>query len=121
MKRTDNERDANLEKIICSDRWIIEGVHYHNWVLKSIQNAELIIFLDPPYRIRIFRIITRFILQKMGVEKSNYRPTFRIFVNMFKWNAGFEQHSKPMIQKLLLQDKRVLVLKDNSEIDRYYN
>ncbi|MDM5339574.1 hypothetical protein QUF84_20455 [Fictibacillus enclensis] len=43
-------------------------------------------------------------LQKLGIEKSNYRPTFKIFMNMFIWNAYFEKESKP---KLLQQLQHV--------------
>ncbi|WP_205683823.1 P-loop NTPase family protein [Brevibacillus migulae] len=119
-KRSEEERDEYLEKIVSSDRWIIEGVHYQNWVYDSIHNADVIIFLDTPYWKRICRITRRFLLQKLGVEKANYKPTFKIFVNMFRWNASFEQNGKPKIQHLQLHGKRVLVLKDNTEIDRYY-
>ncbi|GGI44655.1 DNA topology modulation protein [Paenibacillus marchantiophytorum] len=91
IRRSDEERDEYLNTIIRTDRWIIEGAHNHEWVFKSFQNADLIIFLDTPYAIRIIRITKRFILQKLGIEKANYKPTFTIFKKMFEWNAGFEK------------------------------
>ncbi|MEC0227741.1 AAA family ATPase [Paenibacillus alba] len=118
IRRSDEERDECLDRIIRSDRWIIEGAHTHDWVFKSFQNADLIIFLDTPYAIRIIRIIRRFILQKLGIEKANYTPTLNIFMKMFKWNAGFEKQSKPMILNMLRQDNiKSLILKDNRRID----
>ena len=121
-RRTDEERDEFLNKIICSDRWIIEGAHYHNWVFKSFQNADLIIFLDTPYAKKIFRIIKRFLFQKVGIEKANYTPTVKMFLKMFEWNAGFEKQSKPLILNMLRQDNiRSLILKDNRKIDEYLN
>jgi adenylate kinase family enzyme len=115
IRRSEQERDEYLNQIIHSDSWIIEGVH-HKWVLPSFQEADLIIFLDTPFAKRKARIIKRFFLQKIGVEKANYRPTFTIFKKMFTWNAYFEQVSKPEIL-LLLQPftNKLIVLKDNSE------
>lgn len=122
IKRTDEERDQYLNEIFVSDHWIIEGAHTHNWVYKSFQNADLIIFLDTPYLKRIIRIIKRFFLQKVGFEKANYIPTIKIFIKMFKWNARFEKQSKPMILSMLRQeDIKFLILKDNNEIKDYYS
>jgi adenylate kinase family enzyme len=121
IRRTDEERDEYLDNIIRSNRWIIEGAHSHDWILKSFQNAELIIFLDTPYALRIIRIIRRFILQKLGVEKSNYTPTIHIFMKMFEWNAGFEKSSKPLILKMFRQSNmKSLILKDNRKIGQYF-
>ncbi len=121
IRRSDVERDQYLENIIRSDRWIVEGAHSHDWVFKSFQNADLIIFLDTPYALRIIRITSRFILQKLGIEKANYNPTFNIFMKMFKWNAGFEKQSKPMILNMLTQENiKSLILKDNRMIDQYF-
>ncbi|MFC5649507.1 DNA topology modulation protein FlaR [Paenibacillus solisilvae] len=121
IRRTDEERDKYLDKIICSESWIIEGAHHHNWVFKSFQSADLIIFLDTPYWKRIIRIIKRFFLQKVGVEQANYTPTIKMFIKMFEWNAGFEKQSKPMILNMLRQDNlNSFILKDNSKFDRCF-
>ncbi|MCM3596773.1 DNA topology modulation protein FlaR [Metabacillus idriensis] len=95
IKRTDAERDSYLKSIIFSRTWIIEGVHNETWVSASFHQADLIIFLDPRYSVRTYRIMKRFFLQKLRVEKSNYKPTVKIFLNMFKWNRYFEEKGKP--------------------------
>jgi cytidylate kinase len=48
---------------------VVEGVH-HKWVTPSLDNADLIIFLDTKYSIRIYRIIRRFILQNLELKKQ---------------------------------------------------
>lgn len=122
IRRSDEEREERLDHIICSDAWIIEGAHLHDWVARCFQNAELIIFLDTPYMVRITRIIRRFFLQKIGVEKANYTPSFKIFIKMFEWNAGFEKKSKPKILDMFRHDKRKsLIIKDNHKIDQYFS
>ncbi|MFD0047798.1 DNA topology modulation protein FlaR [Actinomycetes bacterium NPDC127524] len=97
IRRTEEEREEYLTSIINSEAWIIEGVHNEDWVSPSFQNAQLIIFLDTKNSARIYRIIKRFVFQKLGIEKSNYTPTFKIFLKMFKWNRHFEQVGKPKI------------------------
>lgn len=95
IRRTDQQKVDYLQNIILTKGWIIEGVHNEEWVAQSFSNADLIIFLNTNYYIRIYRIIKRFTLQKLGLEKSNYKPTFSIFIKMFQWNRYFEEISKP--------------------------
>ncbi|WP_181347424.1 AAA family ATPase [Thalassobacillus sp. CUG 92003] len=99
IRRTEQERDDYLQEIIQSERWIIEGVHNEAWVADSFRKADLIIFLDPTYSIRTYRIIKRFVWQKLGLEQANYKPTLRIFFKMFKWNKYFEEVGKPNFYK----------------------
>jgi adenylate kinase family enzyme len=95
IRRTEAGRDEYLETIIQSESWIVEGVHNEDWVASSFENADLIIFLDPRYSVRTYRIIKRFIMQKLGIEQANYDPSFEIFKKMFKWNRHFEEVGKP--------------------------
>ncbi|OXS68521.1 DNA topology modulation protein FlaR [Lysinibacillus sp. KCTC 33748] len=95
IRRTDQQKVDYLQNIILTKAWIIEGVHNEEWVEQSFLNADLIIFINTNYYIRIYRIIKRFTLQKLGLEKSNYKPTFSIFIKMFQWNRYFEEISKP--------------------------
>ncbi|MGD6796265.1 AAA family ATPase [Metabacillus indicus] len=121
IRRSDEERDEYLNNIVNLNVWIIEGVH-HKWVSQSFHNADLIIFLDTKYSIRIYRIIRRFILQKLGIEKANYKPTFKMFRKMFGWNAYFENESKQEILNILSQYKdNLVILKDNAEIKKYFS
>ncbi|MFA9559485.1 AAA family ATPase [Evansella sp. AB-rgal1] len=94
IRRTEQEREEYLNSIIQSESWIMEGVHSEEWVSNSFQRADLIIFLDTKYSTRTYRIIQRFIKQKLRLEKSNYKPTFKIFLKMFQWNRYFEDVGK---------------------------
>lgn len=100
IRRSEKERNEFLKSIINTDSWIIEGVHYE-WVAESFEKADMIIFLDLSYRKRKYRIIRRFILQKLGVEKANYAPTLEIFRKMFVWNRYFEEKSRQEIITML--------------------
>ncbi|KAB7671306.1 DNA topology modulation protein FlaR [Bacillus sp. B1-b2] len=111
VKRTEIEREAYLQTLVKTESWIIEGVHQEDWVAISFQYADIIIFLDPNYMIRIFRIIKRYGKQKLGIEKANYTPTFHIFKNMFIWNKYFEEVAKPHFFNKYshLKDKTVIL------------
>jgi adenylate kinase family enzyme len=121
IKRSDEERDQLLSRIILSDAWIIEGAHYNDWVFPSFNNADVIIFLDTDYSKRKYRIIRRFILQILKIEESNYKPSFHIFKNMFIWNANFENKIKPRLLEKIRMCSNSITLKDNTEITNYFN
>jgi adenylate kinase family enzyme len=117
-RRTTDERDEHFRKIIHSEGWIIEGVHFE-WVHESFDIADVIILLDTAYSKRTIRITKRFILQKLGFEKANYKPTFKMFRKMFVWNHFFEHESKRKILKILSTYEHKLVhLKDNTELEK---
>ena len=119
IRRSDEERDACLAGIIATKRWIIEGAHHQEWVGKSFRNADFIVFLDVPYRIRIYRIIKRYIWQLLALEEANYKPSFKMFKSMFRWNRIFEKEGKPRILAMLNQvGTESLVLKDCKDFER---
>ncbi|SDL85602.1 DNA topology modulation protein FlaR [Sediminibacillus halophilus] len=122
IKRTEEEREEYLNSIIQSDSWIIEGVHNEDWVSNCFQNADLIIFLDTKYSVRTYRIIKRFLKQKLRLEKSNYKPTLKIFFNMFKWNRYFEEVGKiNFFNNYYIHRNKIEVIKNTDCIKRYFN
>ncbi|OIJ19010.1 DNA topology modulation protein FlaR [Anaerobacillus alkalidiazotrophicus] len=121
IRRTEKEREEFLNTLISSNTWIIEGIHNEEWVTNSFRNAELIIFLDTNYSVRTYRIIRRFLLQKLGLEKSNYKPTLKIFFKMFKWNRHFEEVGKPKFyNEFGKYDDKILVVTNKKEIENYF-
>ncbi|WP_129688888.1 shikimate kinase [Gottfriedia acidiceleris] len=122
IRRSEQERECYLDTLICSDKWIIEGVHNEEWVVNSFLNAELTIFLDTSYSVRTFRIIKRYFLQKLRLEKSNYKPTLKIFFKMFKWNKYFEEVGKPkFFKKFINYNDKILVVNNINEVEEYFN
>ena len=121
IKRTDQERDEYLISIISSNHWIVEGVH-HKWVSPCFESADIIIFLDTNLSTRRFRIIKRYIKQKMGIEKSNYKPTFKILQTLYKYNTEFDTKSKPEIFDMLSPYKnKLVIIKSKDEMIDYLN
>ncbi|WP_425268634.1 DNA topology modulation protein FlaR [Halobacillus dabanensis] len=120
-RRTEKEREEYLRELLQSEEWIVEGVHNESWVAESFHKADLVIFLDTKYSVRTYRIIKRFIFQKLCLEKSNYKPTIKIFFKMFKWNKQFEEGGKPNFFNVYadLQNK-VFIARTNRCINRFF-
>jgi len=122
IRRTEQERQEYLQSIVQADTWIIEGIHQEEWVSQSFQQADCIIFLDTPYKIRIARIIKRFIKQKIGIEKAHYQPTFSIFLKMFRWNKHFEEIGKPkFFTKQEDAWNKLLVIQHKKDLQNYFH
>ncbi|MFS0749248.1 DNA topology modulation protein FlaR [Oceanobacillus sp. 1P07AA] len=119
IRRGFKDRDALLFSHVQQNHWIIEGVHI-SWVDPSLEDADIIIFLDIPYRTRIYRIIRRFILQKLGKEPANYKPTISMFFHMIRWNRDFEKKSRRTIfAKLQPYHEKVHILQSSKDVEYF--
>lgn len=116
IRNSPEVRDKEFRRIINQQQWIIEGVH-HTWTTHGFQCADLVIFLDTPVRVRNWRILKRFAVQKLGFEKGNYKQTWSMLRKMYKWNYHFEKTSKPEIMTILEQHRhKVRVVPDNDTV-----
>lgn len=111
-------RDDQLLVAVRQTNWIIEGVHI-GWTERAIHAADIAVFLDMPYAIRTYRFVLRYLKQKAGMERSNYKPSLVILVKMFKWNRYFEETIKPefFLQQESLSNQ-YMVIKNREEIDQ---
>ncbi|MGN7478551.1 DNA topology modulation protein FlaR [Solibacillus silvestris] len=122
IRRTEQEREEYLNSILQSDSWIIEGTHNEEWVSNCFHSAEVIFFLDTKYSIRTYRIIKRFLKQKLRLEKANYKPTVEIFFKMFKWNRYFEEVGKVnFFNKYGIHKDKIKVINNAKYIKKYFN
>ncbi|TSB45963.1 DNA topology modulation protein FlaR [Alkalicoccobacillus porphyridii] len=120
IRRTEQERDNYLSSLLNSTSWIIEGVHFQNWVLHTFDRAQLVIFIDTPYLLRIYRITLRYLKQITGKEASHYDPTFKIFLDMFKWNHDFEYSAKPKLLRYIKENNlNCITIKNEKELKRF--
>lgn len=111
IRRTENERDSLLQQITKNKKWVIEGAHDQQWTTPSLESADCIIYLEPSYFTRLYRVTKRFVKQLLKVEQANYKPTFQMLKKMFEWSNFHEQKGKYLIQEMLdtYQGKVILV------------
>ena len=115
VKIPPEKRDSLLCGILQNDNWIIEGVYY-SWVEKSFEDADKIYVLDVPKYLYKFRIVSRSIRRKLGIEKGK-KETLKSVIDLLKWTDTFQNNNMPEIRKIL--DKysdKVVWLKSKREI-----
>jgi len=107
-----DDRVSIFNKIIVSDKWIIEGVRRECFDV-GFEKADTIILLDIPQYIRYYRIIKRWISQRLGLVKSNYAPTIKMLLKMFEWSMGFEKSKDETLRTLGPYRDKLIVMKNN--------
>ncbi|WP_245808922.1 AAA family ATPase [Shouchella patagoniensis] len=98
-RREVEERDALFSDIVKRNKWIIEGVH--RWVGDGLREADFIILLDVPYKVRLAQILSRYNKQKQRLEEANYVPSMKMLQAMFKWNDDYEIRERDLILAML--------------------
>ena len=118
-KRTYEEQAETIKRIDQKGDWIIEGTNRESQKMLH-DMADRIFFLDTPLYIRKYRIIVRWIKQKLGLEKCNYKPDIKMLKQMFIWTNNFEK-KRDEYEKYLsnYQDKLIWVhsVKELEKID----
>lgn len=117
-KRTNQEQQNIIKNIIKNNCWIIEGTLRKN-LYNLLNIADKVIYLDIPLNIRKKRIISRFLKQKIGIEKCNYKPTIKMLKNMYRWTNEFENNRKYLEMELLKYKNKLIILKSKKQIDNY--
>jgi len=111
-KRTPEEQKEIIEKINKQSNWIIEGTLRKN-LYYLLDMADRIIYLDIPLRTRKIRILTRYIKQKMRIEKCNYKPTLKMLKQMYKWTDDYEKDRKEREAQLNEYYNKLIKIKNN--------
>lgn len=118
-------RQTQLDFIAKNDYFIIDG-NYTGTMDCRIPHANLIIWLQIPRRLAMYRIIMRSIKRKFGIEQRiDMADEFREKLNReyfeflkFVWN--FEKNSTPRIKAVLehkAEDCRLVVIKNKKDQD----
>ena len=109
VKRTEKERDDLFYSIISQDNWIVEGSP-RKCLKESFECCDYIIVLDIPIFIRLKRVFSRWLRQKMG--KEAYQDV-RVYEDLFPLPYD-EQNSKGLPSALLHKELRARLIKDCS-------
>ena len=100
------------------DNWIIEGTLRKNLYF-LLDMADKIIYIDIPLRIRKRRIITRYIKQKLKIERSNYKPSLEMVKKMNIWTYEFEKEKDMFEKNLNKYKKKLIILNSVKKVNKY--
>lgn len=114
VKRTEEERDDLFRSIISQDNWIVEGSP-RKCLKESFKCCDYIIVLDVPIFVRLKRVFSRWIGQKMGREEYNSKPTLKFLYYNIKWVFEFSKIRTPLIEELKNYNTSVVVFKNNKD------
>ncbi|QGG58601.1 hypothetical protein GE073_04920 [Paenibacillus sp. B01] len=118
-KRTQEEQIAVINKIDSLGSWIFEGTDRESYRC-LFDMADTIIFLDTPLWKRRLRIFVRFLKQKFGVEKSNYKPDIKMLKMMYIWTNDFEKNRANFEERLQLHENKLIRLTDNKNLKTFH-
>ena len=100
VKREPGERDRLLTDVLNKNDWIIEGVYYA-WCQQCFSDADKIYVLSVPrYKYR-YRMISRFVRRKLGLEQGK-KETLKSLSQLLKWADKYQQVNLVEIRKLLI-------------------
>lgn len=98
-KRDEKERSALLIQKLSSPAWVLEGV-YDKWLLEAFDQADAIILLQLGRVVRWWRVIKRYVKQRMGYKTSK-NDSLRSLVHLLQWDIEYEHNNMVRIREKL--------------------
>lgn len=109
--RTDKEISESIECIFKNNDFIIEDTLREQFI-PLLSKVDKIIYLDLPKTLLKYRVIKRYLKQKIGLEKSTYRQSLQMLRQMFIWQ-------KIDRSELIKAQKKTIILKNQREIRQF--
>jgi adenylate kinase family enzyme len=119
-KRPIEERDALFTDILTSEYYIMEDAG-REYFTEGMKQADLIILLEIPLRIRRKRILFRWIKQNLRIEKCIYKPRLDVLKSMFRWAKNYDTDADGTKARVAPFYNKTIVLHNNKEIKTYLN
>jgi len=111
IKRTDDEIRKLFNEIITNKSWIIEDVGRKKFI-DGIKKADITYYIDLSKYTIYKRCIIRWIRQKIGKEKYNYKPTLKSLFEMLKWAKQDIKNKKEKMKRIIDNSKEYKILKN---------
>jgi adenylate kinase family enzyme len=118
VKRKINERNTMYEKILQKESWIIEGA-YIEWPKKGFLLADKLVFLNIKESVINFRIIKRFLLRKLHIEKSDKKESIIGIYKLLNWNKKQRTKITDYYDSCDLDSGNIIELKNSKEITTF--
>ncbi len=114
-ERDEESRNKELEKILDHNDWIIEGVYTEKWILPALAMADIIIWLDTPPIIKLYRFLRQIVLNKSNRKNFYGRGKLAMGLKYKKWDRSQQAYLN------LLQPFRskTVILKSKADINNF--
>jgi adenylate kinase family enzyme len=117
-KRDPKERDNLFYSIIQQPKWIIEDTGRPCFE-DGLKEADTIVLLEPPAKIRNYRIYKRWIKQRLGIEKCIYTPSYRMLKCMLRWASDYDSGKDNLKVRILPYEEKVITLRNRKDINAF--
>ena len=117
-KRSPEERDSLFYDFIARPCWIVEDVGRRCFE-EGFKRADILLLLDIPSSLRDFRIIKRWIKQRLGLEKCLYLPSLKMLKCMLQWSRNYDKGKDKLKERLAPYQEKTLILRNRADIQRY--
>lgn len=118
VKRSAEERDALFDGILARESWVIEDAGRACFV-RGMEEADVVILLEPPAPLRDWRILRRWVRQRLGRESCGYRPDFLMLRLMFRWRRNYDSGKDGLKERLKPFSGKLLVLRSDREVREF--
>ncbi len=79
-------------RVINMDAWIVDGA-YLEWTEPLLRQAEIIVWMDVPWRVASYRILSRHI--KATIARNNPFPGWRQLYRFWLWSRRYYKDRNP--------------------------
>jgi len=115
---------ANVIAAVSTPRWICEGNYASRTFEVRLPKADLIIWLNTPRTLCLFRVLIRTLRNKKRPDIPDDCPEKinAAFLQFLRYVWNFERDSRPMIEKLRIQygnDVAVIQLNNKKQIKKF--
>ena len=85
--------------------------------MEGMEQSDYILLLEIPLVVRRKRIVTRWIKQRLGLEKCIYRPHLAMLRAMFRWAKNYDTGEDGTKGRVLRFKEKTIVLHNQREIE----
>lgn len=119
-----NDWDKIVEEITMEEQWIIDG-NYSRTMDIRMKRADLIIYLDMPRRLCMYRIFKRRAMyHKRSRPDMNEDCPEKLDLDFIKWVWNYRKRSRIQTLERLAQvknQKKIIIVQTRKEVDRLIN
>ena len=113
IKRTDEEALKIFNDILKNESWIIEDVGRRKFK-RGREEADIIYYIRMFKLKAYYRVIKRWIKQRLGIEVYNHYPTFQQLIYFISTVKSYYKKEKRKINELMeYKDKLIFINKNN--------